>query len=337
MWQAIGRRGSPGRDQSSRQCGIGNSTLDSHARVNHPVNAVCILRYAPGDFGLCPDINAVRPPNLDNAETFLGPRWAIMWLVALVLYSAAKLLCWRSSRHYGILFWKQAAFLLAWPGMDSDTFLHSSAKAIEHPVPAEWLTASLWIAAGFTLLYGIAPAVPAGDASLAGWLGMISHPLILHFGLFRLLSCLWRCCGCQATPLMNRPLAAQSLTEFWGRRWNLAFRDLTHRFVFRPLYRRLNPSLALLAGFFISGLIHDLVISVPAGAGYGLPTLYFVLQGVGVLLERSRAGRRMGLRYGLVGHLFCALVLIAPVSLLFHESFVTRVILPMLHAIGSLP
>ena len=52
--------------------------------------------------------------------------------------------------------------------------------------------------------------------------------LVLHFGSFHLLSCGWRFAGVQARPLMDRPLASASVSEFWGRRWNTAFRDLTH-------------------------------------------------------------------------------------------------------------
>jgi len=43
---------------------------------------------------------------------------------------------------------------------------------------------------------------------------------------------------------------------------------------------------AILAVFFVSGLLHELVISFPAGGGWGLPTLYFVLHGGLVWLER---------------------------------------------------
>ena len=86
---------------------------------------------------------------------------------------------------------------------------------------------------------------------------------------------------------MAKPILSKTLSEFWGKRWNLGFRQLAHDLIFRPLHKRIGVGAASLLVFVVSGLIHDLVISLPARGGYGLPTGYFVLQGVGVSLERS--------------------------------------------------
>jgi alginate O-acetyltransferase complex protein AlgI len=89
-----------------------------------------------------------------------------------------------------------------------------------------------------------------------------------------------------------------------------------------------------MATFLASGLVHDLVISVPARGGYGLPTVYFVIQGAGVLFERTPLARRVGIgRRGIVSRAFTAVVVLAPVPLLFHEPFLNRVILPFLEVI----
>jgi hypothetical protein len=77
------------------------------------------------------------------------------------------------------------------------------------------------------------------------------------------------------------------------------------------------------------------VISVPAHGGYGLPTGYFVVQGLGVAGERSRRGRRLGLGHGWRGRLFAVLVAAGPAYWLFPPPFVHRVVLPMLAAIGG--
>jgi hypothetical protein len=127
-----------------------------------------------------------------------------------------------------------------------------------------------------------------------------------------------------------------SLSEFWGQRWNLGFRQLAHDMIFRPLHRGLGVGGAGFLVFVVSGLIHDFVISLPAGAGYGLPSAYFVIQGAGVALERSRAGKRLGLRRGVRGWLFMAVWTAGPAFWLFHPPFIRNVVLPFMHVIGAL-
>jgi alginate O-acetyltransferase complex protein AlgI len=156
--------------------------------------------------------------------------------------------------------------------------------------------------------------------------------LILHFGLFDLASIGWRTLRVDAPPIMNRPLRSTSVSEFWGRRWNSAFNDLALRLAFRPIARRNGLVIGTLAAFGVSGLIHELVISLPAGAGYGLPTGYFLLQGLAVLGER----KCNALRRGISGWLFTMIIVAGPAYWLFHPPFVRHVIVPFMRAIGAL-
>ena len=161
---------------------------------------------------------------------------------------------------------------------------------------------------------------------------MVGIAMILHFGLFHILSCFWRAARIDARPLMNAPLRSTSVTDFWSRRWNTAFRDFTHQFLFRPLLGWMSPTSALVAAFFASGLIHDAVISLPARGGYGGPTTFFLLQAAAILCEKSRPGRALGLGRGWRGWLFTAVVLLVPARLLFHDRFISTVVLPFMKA-----
>lgn len=257
-----------------------------------------------------------------------------MWLLSVAIYVACKWLTWHFAGSLKGRGWRVAEYLLAWPGMDIEAFVGSRATA-DAPTTGEWLFAAAKLAGGIVLLYGVLPQVSSERQLLIGWLGMIGLIFVLHFGLFHLLSCWWRMCGVDAKPLMDWPIVSTSLGEFWGRRWNRAFRDLTFRYLFRPLTRRFGATAGLLAGFLMSGLVHDAVISLPAGGGCGGPTLFFVIQGVGMLAERSRVGRRAGLGRGAVGWLFTAACLVLPAGILFHPPFIRAVIVPFLHVLGA--
>ena len=190
------------------------------------------------------------------------------------------------------------------------------------------------------VLYLAAATYVDSEPHLAAWTALVGIVFTLHFGLFHLLALAWQAVGVRAVPIMDAPILSASLAGFWGKRWNRAFRDLAHAYVFRPLVRRYGPTPATWATFLVSGLVHDLVISVPAGGGFGLPTAYFAIQGLGHALERSPLGRRLGLGTGVRGWLFCLAVTAGPVGLLLHRPFLEHVVVPMLwmtrtHLIGG--
>jgi alginate O-acetyltransferase complex protein AlgI len=272
--------------------------------------------------------------NADRLVPLEWPRWALMWTMAGAIYTGCKWLTWQRAAVHHVPAWKHAAYLLAWPGLDAKNFLEAGCPS--RCRVREGLAAAGKLTLGATLLFGFARTIPPQHTYIVGWTGMIGIILILHFGLFHLLSCSWRSIGVAARRLMNRPWASTSLSEFWGRRWNTAFRDLTFRFLFRPCASWFGPRWGILAGFLFSGVIHDLVISVPAGGGYGGPTVFFALQGAGMMVERSALGRRMGLGSGWPGRLFAAAVLFTPVGLLFHRPFVIGIIVPFMRALGAI-
>jgi hypothetical protein len=259
-----------------------------------------------------------------------------MWVLAFAIFLGCKWLTWRRTTVPDLPWCRHAGYLLAWPGLDARAFLRPGRmRALDRPTSQEWRFAGMKLLLGLVLFWGSGRAVPGGWELLLGWAGMVGLVLILHFGLFHLLSCAWRAIGVEARPLMNHPLKSASVSEFWGRRWNSAFRDLTHRFLFRPLTNTLGPRRAVVAGFTFSGLVHDLVISVPAGGGYGWPTLFFVIQASALLIERSRFGHAHGLGRGRRGRLWTLLVLVFPAGGLFHPPFVRGIIVPFMRVCGA--
>jgi hypothetical protein len=272
----------------------------------------------------------VLPTSVLAVRSRLVP-WVFMWTLAVAIYAGCKWLTWRRATAKAPV-WKHAGYLFAWPGLDADRFL--AARSLDRPHAREWGFALLNTALGIVLFFGIARWMPGEET--AAWVGMVGFVLAFHFGLFHLLSCAWRLNGVDAHRLMNNPLRSASLGEFWGRRWNTAFRDLTHQFLFRPLAPRFGARGAILAAFVFSGVVHELVISVPARGGYGGPTMFFSAQGLGLLFERGVLAQRLGLARGWRGRLFAMALLVIPAPVLFHPPFVKFVIVPFMRATGAL-
>jgi alginate O-acetyltransferase complex protein AlgI len=259
-----------------------------------------------------------------------------MWLVAAGLFFLFKCLTWsrRSARHSAIGVPGGCTYFFGWVGLDADEFRNESSGAAQ-PTGRDWALGVGKTLLGAATLWGLIRLLPADRPIVIGGAGFAGLLLLLHFGLFHLLALAWRQKGIAVEPVMRRPLLARSLADFWGQRWNRAYRRVSFDYFFRPAISRFGMSAGTLVAFFASGLIHELVISVPAGAGYGGPTAYFIIQGLGLLLERTVVCRRVTHSFPLCGWLYTLAFVLGPLPLLFHEAFLIRVIVPFLEVIGA--
>ena len=261
---------------------------------------------------------------------FVAP-WVFMWMIAVAIFAGFKWWTWHRAVTRGIetTWFRSVAFLFFWPGMDAEKFLAPD-RTVPPPPARAWIFAAGKTLFGATLMWGLARF--AGQGLAAGWIGMVGFIFLLHFGLFHLLALFWQRQGIDAVPIMRWPLLARSAGDFWGRRWNAGFRDLAFGLLFTRLAGVLPPRAAMLAIFLVSGLLHELVITLPAHGAYGLPTFYFALQGLGLLAERSLPS----LRRGIMGRIFAIVLVAAPITALFPAVFVLRVMVPFFQFIGAL-
>lgn len=264
------------------------------------------------------------------------PAWVTMWAMAFAEFFALKLVTLMIGERPAASEARLFAYVFLWPGMDARAFLAKRPTAAPLAPGRELGWALLKLGTG--LLVCVLAVIFVGDLPplAAGWLGMIGLILVLHFGALHAVSWLWRRAGVNALPIMHAPLAADSLAAFWGERWNRAFADAARRLLLRPLARTLGVNGAGAVVFVVSGLVHESVISVPARGGWGGPTLYFILQGVGIAVEKSAFGKKAGLGGGVRGWLWMAVCTAGPVVLLFHPPFVYRVIVPFFETLNRI-
>ncbi len=233
--------------------------------------------------------------------------WDRMLLAVALTYLAFKAL---TSRR--LAFGRALGYWTLWPGMDARPFAETGPAA--GPGLMAWGLSKMAVGAA---LVTSRTGVRAVDVVLV-FLGI---GLLVHFGLCDVLAGFWRARGVTVERLFVNPAASRTLGEFWGRRWNRAFHAVAHEFVFRPVLRRWGGAAGILATFLFSGLLHEVLLSLPVGAGYGLPSAYFLLHGLLVLAER---------KWAIQGRLWSLFWVIAPLPLLFHPWFVRGIIFPLL-------
>ncbi len=311
---------------------LGRCAYDWLARNRYCLGGACRVNAATrGRVELLDWWIALLLPALAMLAFWNRAPWLLMWATAFGLGFALKWLTWRDAVVHGAWPSTKGAFIwfLVWPGMDGRAFFADDIRP-ERPALRDWLWATAMMTMGAGLFWGACAILLAKSATVAAWAGMVGIVFFLHFGVVRLISNFCRSLGLNTQPIMNAPFRATSLAEFWGARWNRAFSIPARRLVLLPLARSFGLPAACLLVFLLSGLLHELVISLPVRAGFGLPTLYFVVQATGVAIERSHIGRRWGLARGIKGWMFMVVVTVGPLYWLFHPAFVERVIIPFL-------
>jgi alginate O-acetyltransferase complex protein AlgI len=212
-----------------------------------------------------------------------------------------------------------AAFLFAWPGVIPDRFAtRRRGEVIDAGrFLAAW--ARLFVGVLSVLLLSIfADRIPESVLGLAGVAALL---LTIHLGICDLLPWLLRWAGFHVPLLFDRPWRSRSLAEFWSRRWNLAFVEMNQRLFLRAAHRHLGARAARFALFALSGVLHEVALSFPAGGGWGGPLGYFLLQGALVAIEE---------RLRIASRVWTWFWLIAPAPWLFHEPFRRTLIVPFL-------
>jgi hypothetical protein len=253
-----------------------------------------------------------------------------MWvLIAALLYSMKSVVAREHARRTGrpLTGREWYAFTLAWPGMDPAPFTRRASGTGDEA--AALLRRGLWALVGGIVLVALATIVMTRSRLAATVLALPGFSLMLHFGLFPLLTAFWRRRGIDVDVSFDAPWHARSLADFWGGRWNPAFTQMTAAIVYRPLARRAGIHAALAASFALSGVLHEVAVSLPVRAGFGGPFAYFALHGALVMLERSALSSALR-AHPMLARVWTALWLLVPLPLLFHRPFLAGVVWPLL-------
>lgn len=215
---------------------------------------------------------------------------------------------------------RYAVFAFLWFGMDPGTFRIKRAKlSWKHDVALGTLLILLGIA-GAWLIWKL--------EWQQVFLMFLPLSLSFHFGILRILKGLLRRAGFPVRTLFPNPLKTRGIADFWSRRWNVGYSQMMQRIVGRPIESKLGKRAGLMAIFIASGLLHEIAITLPTRSGFGLPTLYFTLHGILILLEKT--GKKP------IGPLLTWLALILPLGCLFPPTFQSEIIQKCLNVFSLL-
>jgi hypothetical protein len=259
-----------------------------------------------------------------EARTFNYGQLAVL----LVTWKIASLLCLPPGDWARFSALRLLAYCI-WYGMQPRQFLRGQKTAPGAPVPTV-PGLLLNILTGCVLLWGVPYLLPAGTPFVVRfWIALVGLAFLSLIARLDLGALIFRTLGFAVEKLWDCPVCAVSLDEFWGRRWNRVVSEMFREVVFLPVARRAGARVALFAVFAYSGLYHE-IISFIARSGYGGPSLYFLLQYLGVAIESARPVRRFFRAHPRVGRVWTLGVVVLPVGLLLPPALIDGYLIPLL-------
>uniref|UniRef100_A0A7S1KVV6 Wax synthase domain-containing protein n=1 Tax=Alexandrium catenella TaxID=2925 RepID=A0A7S1KVV6_ALECA len=236
-------------------------------------------------------------------------------------------------------------FFCLWPGMQPAKFLERK-RGLDWWKDAGW--GALFVALGVLWSLGVRAGVEAGlSPEAAGLLALPGISMMFHVGALRLVRGALRFAGYDVEQLFADPLLATSMADFWGRRWNAAFSDM-NRFVFVAAVRtaltedlKVGKAAAgqagILAAFVASALLHECGITLPVLAGFGGPSLYFLIQGFCVVAEKRPSVAEWRERNPVIARVLMWLAIASPFPVCFVVPFRKEIALPLTLFVADLP
>lgn len=199
-------------------------------------------------------------------------------------------------------------FLFAWPGISVSGFTQRG--EVESTTGTRFLEAWITFLCGCAILFVVA-LIGHGDVTALNYVSLFAILLIIHLGLIEVVADGIRLLGFSPNSLFDRPYLSTSLRDFWSVRWNRAFVDMNKIFIMGPLRDKIPLAILTFSIFAVSGVLHEIGISYADGVSWGSPLLYFLIQGIGMEIEKRRKMPRI---------LVWAWIVL-PVTLLFTPAF----------------
>jgi len=270
-----------------------------------------------------------------------------MLIIIIVLFMVMKVCVFMMPKSGASqLTWFQTfLFFFFWPGMQPARFRERK-SGLDWWKDAFWGTFFLILGALWSV--GVKASVDAGlSPAFAGLLSLPGISMMGHVGGLRVLRGALRKVGYDVEQLFTDPFLADSMADFWGTRWNLAFSDM-NRFVFVAAMRTaleddLGVSKAragqigVFTAYAASALLHEFGITVPVWAGFGGPSFYFLVQGFCVIVEKQPAVAQWREKFPTIARLFAIVAIAAPFPICFVVPFRTEIALPLTMMVADFP